>query len=122
MYVDLNKNNKVLDKTIKTASNITDSVAIRQSVHNIVSTEPGDIPGFPEFGCPLRKQLFSQLDFFTIDTIKTKIKYALNKYEPRINNVVINAKPSANALDIVISYNIKALQDKDSLVVSLNTN
>ena len=122
MFVDINKNNNVLDKNTKTISNITDSEAIRQSVRNIVSTEPGDIPGFPEFGCPIKKSLFEQLDFFTIDTIKTKIKYSLNKYEPRINNISVTAIPSENALTINISYNIKAIQEKDVMAIVLNTN
>ena len=83
--------------------------ALRESIMNILSTEPGERIMNPEFGCSLRKYIFEPIDPITAFNIKTEIKYSLEKYEKRIDQLSINVRPveDLSTYDIDIIFNLK---------------
>jgi len=98
------------NSTLKlTKTKVTGQDAIFNSVSNIIGTEPGSLPGNPEFSCGLGKYLFEIIDPLTTKMMEEKIKYALLRWEPRITPKTINIIEDSdyNRLLVKISYIIK---------------
>ena len=69
--------------------------AIKRSVKNIVFTILGEKPFEPEFGSVINDSLF-------------ELNTSLNRFEPRITNVVTTASvyPDSNELNCTVQYDI----------------
>ena len=82
--------------------------AIRRSVRNIVQTIPTERFFNPIFGSDVYKSLFDFVDFGTASTIQGQIEIALDNFEPRIENVVVQVdpQPDNNTFNATISYEI----------------
>lgn len=98
--------------------------ALLESVINILATEPGERIMYPDFGCSLAKYLFEPLDYITASSITSTIKYALNKFEPRIENLVVLAIPDQNEntynIDVIFNLKIKNKEDIEKISIKLN--
>lgn len=84
--------------------------AVKQSVLNILLTNRGDRPFDPDFGSDIRKQLFENFDPITEQLLKDQIRGALRNYEPRVRvlNVIVNARPDKNYLDVSLEVEIQS--------------
>jgi phage baseplate assembly protein W len=113
VYRDFNQTNIIND--------IIDSDSIKASVQNIVTTERGTIPGFPEFGCKIKSMLFEQIDVFTITVMKTIIENALLIWEPRITNININIQsvPEFQRIIVSIGFTIRQSQVQDNITFKI---
>ena len=82
--------------------------SISNSLRNIFVTQPGTIPGHPEFGTNLGSYLFEQIDPLITKMIEAEIKYAVDRWEPRVKITDIEVKEDAdyNRLTIKMKYYI----------------
>lgn len=82
--------------------------AINKSVRNIVETIPGEKFYAPDFGSDVRGSLFELVDYADAAAIRDQITFALENYEPRIDNLEVEVNPLAesNELEVLISYEI----------------
>lgn len=82
--------------------------AIKQSVKNIVQTQPGEKFFNSLFGSDVRGSLFELADVALADIIAEQIKTSINNFEPRVDNVVVSVGlfPDRNELDVTVNYNI----------------
>ena len=82
--------------------------AIARSVRNIVETIPTEKFFNPDFGSDVYKSLFDFVDFGTANIIQEQIKTAVNKFEPRVDNVRVEVSPSpdTNEFEILVIYDI----------------
>ena len=82
--------------------------AIARSVRNIVFNLPGEKFFDPEFGSQISASLFENIDDITASVIVEEITSSLERYEPRIELIDVEAFPNfdSNAFDILIVYNI----------------
>lgn len=82
--------------------------AINKSVQNIVETIPGEKYFNPSFGSDVRSMLFELVDFGSSALIEDQILTSINNYEPRVNNVKVNAEPQPdiNSFEITVNYDI----------------
>jgi phage baseplate assembly protein W len=80
--------------------------ALQNSIYNILSTEPGSVPGHPEFGTKLGKYLFELIDPLISAMMEAEIKYAMIRWEPRVDvkSVDIEEDADYNRLSIVMTY------------------
>ena len=87
---------------------ITDLNAIRQSVKNLVLTNFGERPFHPEIGTGITGLLFENADFFTANSIKAETLRVLRRFEPRVEDVVVQVfdDPDRNAFRIDVGYKI----------------
>lgn len=88
---------------------ITNEQSIKESIINLLSTEPGTRPMDPRYGLNLQRYLFEPLDDITADLLAYDIKMGLESFEPRINNieVQIEAVEEENTFIIYISFQVK---------------
>lgn len=113
VYRDLNPKDVTND--------VVDIFSIKQSVKNIVLTDVGTVPGFPEFGSRITGLLFENMNAFTINIVQDSIQSALKKWEPRIYNVsvIVNSDPAFNQITCNIMYYIKQIDIQDSVTFKI---
>ena len=87
---------------------IRDEDAIKRSVRNIVFTILGEKPFNPTFGSVMNDALFELNTSLNEIRISDEITSSLNRFEPRITNVVTTASvyPDSNELNCTVQYDI----------------
>ena len=85
--------------------------AIKRSVKNIVFTILGEKPFDPTFGSVVNDALFELSTSLNEIRISDEITSSLNRYEPRIDNVVATTTvyPDSNEMNCVVQYDITGL-------------
>jgi phage baseplate assembly protein W len=82
--------------------------AIRRSVRNIVETIPTERFFNSLLGSDVRDSLFEFVDFGTASVIQEQILVAIENFEPRVNNVLVevNPQPDENTFDVTVIFDI----------------
>ena len=93
--------------------------SIRQSIHIILGTAPGERVMRPSFGCSIHDLVYAPNNLNTASLAAHFCVEALSKWEPRIEEVEAQADPSdddPNRLDILIKYKVRATNTSRNLV------
>ncbi len=93
--------------------------SIRQSIHIILGTAPGERVMRPTFGCSIHDLVYAPNNLNTASLAAHFAIEALTKWEPRIEDVEASADPNrddANRLDINIRYKVRATNSSRNLV------
>ena len=101
MYTDISST----DISIKS----TNENAINESIHNILFTKIGELPGLPTFGSRLYQFLFDLADDELEYMFRKEIEFVLETWERRIeiDEVIIKMDYDYNRIVIEIMYFIK---------------
>lgn len=93
-----------------------DEAAIKQSITNLLLTNPGERLFDSQIGSGISALLFGQLDFAVAGLVADEIKRTLSKYEPRISLEAIEVTPDFdnNAFEARIEFTIRGRQDTPS--------
>ena len=86
---------------------ITNEVAIRRSLSNLINTPKGTRPFMPDYGSSVKKYLFSRNGAFTLYELRNSLKIDIEKYEKRITLKDIKVNYSDDGFDIKLEYTIK---------------
>lgn len=100
---------------------VKDLEAIKNSLRNILSTQRGEKPFRPDFGCNLKGYLFEPADVITKSAIEEDILYSIGEHEPRVEvlSVDIEDLPDRNEYFITITSLIKNTQQQVELELIL---
>ena len=93
--------------------------SIRQSIHIILGTAPGERVMRPNFGCGIHDLVYAPNNLSTASLAAHFCIEALGKWEPRIDEIEAHADPSdddPNRLDISIKYKVRATNTSRNLV------
>ena len=82
--------------------------AIRRSVRNIVETIPTERFFNSLLGSDVRDSLFEFVDFGTASVIQSQILVAIENFEPRVDNVVVEVdpQPDQNSFSVSVIFDI----------------
>ena len=85
---------------------VTDVVAVKRSVKNLVQTNFYERPFQPELGCGIRELLFENFTPMTKVFLERKIEEVLINYEPRVDlqNVQVDDDQDGNRLVVDIYF------------------
>jgi len=92
---------------------------IEQALNIILLTPKGQRTRRPEFGCQIHDLVFAPNDSTTAGLAAYYVREALRMWEPRIEVLDVKAEADRHApelLLITITYEIKAIHDRRSLV------
>ena len=92
---------------------------IEQMMFQVLFTAPGERINRPDFGCRIHDLMFAPNNDITAARAEVYCEEAIQKYEPRIEKVVVTANPHAdqpNRLDVRIEYVIAGQNTKRNLV------
>ena len=90
-----------------------DASAIKQAIVNLLLTNKGERLMNPNYGSDIRRYLFEPLDYGTANQIKGNIRDTIERFEPRITVVRLQASPNYddNGFDITMTYSIRGTDD-----------
>ena len=96
----------------KDAPVLTNERAIVRSVRNLVETIPTERFFNPILGTDVRDMLFDNYQKSTSIVIEDQIRTTVRNFEPRVGklDVVVNALPDSNSLDIKVTFDIVGLE------------
>ena len=102
---------------VKKVEKLTDTLAVRNSVHNIFTWIPGQRILNPEFGNKIREYLYEGMTNFTSDQVIAEIRKAIEIWEPRVEIDDITRSDTVeeneqNEIDIVVAYHVRGFPDK----------
>ena len=82
--------------------------AIRRSVRNIVETIPTERFFNSLLGSDVRRSLFEFVDFGTASVIQDQIEIAINNFEDRVENLIVQVDPIAdeNTFNVTVIFDI----------------
>lgn len=85
-----------------------DAAAVKQAVKNLLLTNYYEKPFAPFFGANLVDLLFELADPFTTDNIDSRIRNAIETYEPRalVQNVKVDLQPDNNSLRVTVTFQV----------------
>ena len=90
---------------------------IRQSIHIILATRPGERQMLPKFGCRVHELLFAPNTSSTAAVAAHYVRDAIARWEPRVEVKRASATPDATGgVRIEVEYNIVATNTAQSLV------
>jgi phage baseplate assembly protein W len=99
-----------------------DAAAVKQAVKNLLLTNFGEKPFAPGFGANLRALLFELADSQIEDSIELAVRQTILNYEPRavVRDEIVNARPDANSVAVVVSFNVVNTTEVVSIHVSIS--
>jgi len=94
--------------------------SIRQALLILLSTRPGERVMRPRYGCDLHRLVFSPNDDSTAGLAIHYVRRAIERWEPRIEIVKLDATGSRNRalpglLEIYLEYRVRATQETERL-------
>jgi phage baseplate assembly protein W len=92
---------------------------IRQSLHIVLATAPGERVMRPAFGAGIRQQIYENINETTITVLKDAIRRAILFFEPRVVVEAIGADTALareGRLDFSIDYTIIGTNTRHNIV------
>ena len=91
---------------------LTNERAIVRSVRNLCETIPTERFFNSDLGTDIRGSLFENFSRETLETIEDQIRDTIRNFEPRVNNLKIeaSARPDDNTFSIKVIFDIVGLQ------------
>lgn len=101
---------------------ITDVNAIKRSLKNIMLTNYYERPFQPKLATNINGMLFENIGADTLSLLSDTITYAINKYEPRVNILTLNATANNDADSVAINlvFTINNIPDQQTMNVVVN--
>tara|TARA_Y100001963_G_scaffold160176_1_gene268651 strand:- start:22668 stop:23105 length:438 start_codon:yes stop_codon:yes gene_type:complete len=104
-YKDLDLNFKLVSST-KDVNRVTDVLAVKRSVRNLVLTNHFEKPFHPEIGSGVRDILFEPMTPITASILATAVEDVIENYEPRARLIGVRAFPNLdqNAYNVTVEF------------------
>jgi uncharacterized protein len=91
---------------------------VRQAIHVILGTDPGERVMRPDFGAGLSAFVFEPMTPTTLEALRQRVHDALVDWEPRIDveSVAVTAVPAEGKALIDVAYRVRATNGHHNLV------
>ena len=91
---------------------LTNERAVVRSVRNLCETIPTERFFNSDLGTDIRGSLFENFSRETLETIEDQIRDSIRNFEPRVNNLKIEAtsRPDDNTFSVKVIFDIVGLQ------------
>lgn len=108
LYTDFKKDLR-LSPISQDITLLKDEEAVKDSIKNLLLTDPGERPMQPFLGAGIRALLFENITPGTLKLIEQKVKTTINNYEPRAEliDVLASSTIDDNAVSIRVTFYIK---------------
>ena len=107
------------DHATRAAAMVSEADDIRESLHILFSTTPGERVMHPAYGSDLHSLVFAAIDTSAITTIQDAIRRAILFFEPRIDldNIEVDAEQAFDGvLTLSLTYTIRTTNSRSNMV------
>jgi len=108
LYSDFKKD-LTISPISKDLALIKDEDAVKESIKNLVLTDPGERLMQPYIGGGIRGLLFENITPGTLNLIKSRVETTIKTYEPRAQliDVTVSSSIDDNRVDVVIRFYVR---------------
>lgn len=101
------------------------AASVRQALLMLLATRPGERVMRPNYGCNLHRLVFSPNDDTTAGLIIHYVRQAIERWEPRIEIIHLDATQSQDAaspgaLEITLEYRVRATSQTERLAYAFD--
>lgn len=120
LYTDFRK-----DLKISPVSNditlVKDEDSVKQSIRNLLLTDPGERLMQPFLGAGIKGLLFENITPGVLKLIEEKVKSTINTYEPRAEliDVIVSSAYDDNKVSVLVRFYVKNVEQPIELDVIL---
>ena len=95
----------------------TGAGAVKGAILSILKTDFNERLFQPEFGSNIRALLFEQMNPITVERIKTEVKEAVTRHEPRaqVIGVTVEAQENENRYVVSVLFNVASIAEPQKL-------
>ena len=95
----------------------TGAGAVKGAILSILKTDFNERLFQPEFGSNIRSLLFEQMNPITVERIKTEVKEAVTRHEPRaqVTGVKVEAQEDKNRYVVSVLFNVASIAEPQKL-------
>ena len=99
-----------------------DISAIKQAIKNIIYTNLGEKPFYPEWGSQLHRILFEPIDEFSKTILTRIVTEAIQNSEPRVEveEITVKENDEQNSYDLTIYFYAVGIRDIQEMEVVLD--
>jgi uncharacterized protein len=97
--------------------------AVKQAIHLLLRTRPGERVMRPEYGCDLHRLFFALNDDTTAGLAMFYVRRAIDRWEPRIEITRLDATRHATQPEVLLvelEYRLRATLRTDGVSLSVN--
>ncbi len=97
--------------------------SVRQAILLLLSTMPGERVMRPTYGCELYELIFSPNDDTTAGLAIHYVRRALERWEPRVEIVKLDARRSVGApsqLNVELDYRVRSTRERGAIVFAVD--
>jgi len=100
---------------------LRDEDAVKESIKNLLLTDPGERPMQPFLGGGIREMLFENMSPATLKLIKNKVQTTIEVYEPRAEliDISVSSQIDDNVVSVQVTFYIRNRQQPITLDVIL---
>ncbi|MBS1189268.1 MAG: hypothetical protein H6R10_1060 [Rhodocyclaceae bacterium] len=101
------------------AAMVAEEDDIRESLHILFATTPGERVMQPDYGCDLRSLAFASMDTSTITALRDMIRRAILFFEPRIDLETIDVNEERafeGVLFLTLVYRVRTTNSRSNMV------
>ncbi|HEX7975260.1 MAG TPA: GPW/gp25 family protein [Anaerolineales bacterium] len=102
---------------------VAEDDSVRQAVLLLLSTRPGERVMRPDYGCDIHSLVFAANDDTTAGIAKYHVRTALQKWEPRIDILRLDAQRDPSVLGLLVitlEYQVRTTRALEQLQVAVN--
>lgn len=111
LYSDFRKD-LLISPVSKDLALLKDEEAIKQSLRNLILTDPGERLMQPRLGAGIRELLFENITPGTLKLIERRVESTIESYEPRVDLIDISASSNFddNAVQIKVRFYVRNVE------------
>ena len=97
------------------------TMAVVNSVKNLILTNYYEKPFHPEIGSNVRKLLFEPIDMITASAIEREITQTIQNFEPRVSIIKIETKPNydEDGYQVILTFQINNITSPVTITFQL---
>ncbi len=102
---------------------VSEAASVRQALLILLTTNPGERVMRPEYGCDLRRLVFSPNDATTAGLAIHYVRSAVERWEPRAEVLRVDAAPHPEIperLDVELEYRVRPSRERDRILLPLH--
>ena len=93
--------------------------AVKRSVRNIILTNLGEKPYFPEFGGNVKATLFENFTPVNVVTMKGQLETAIRNFEPRAKLLKLEVAPNIDENRLIVSVVFRILNSPEPVTIEV---
>ena len=98
---------------------VTGADAVKRSLRNLLSTNSGEVPFFPNFGANVSRYLFEPIDPITTVLLHREIETTIQTYEPRVAIQQLTVVPTVDEMRYQINLVFALVNQTTPLTLTL---